>query len=321
MRYHPNVTYNDVVTALKQEEVLLHGRKSTSGDEGALLASSNRFSKQTCNNCGKRGHIMRQCKQAARSPAASSDKPLTPPSIPSNATRGASNFNYTCYNCGEKGHKKPDCTKERKPAVGAVSEVVEFSDEVDEVDIDSKKLYALAMGGQADFQCWVIDSGASRHMSFNRSLFNGSLIRLKSPVSVRVGNGTLLQADFVGTIQVKVKCEGSLSLVDLHNVLFVPDLHFNLFSITKCTEFGHSVTFVFNSVVMTTLDGVRFCDGHRKDGLWYLSEWTASINSPLPEIAMLSQVSNNSNQLWHKRFCHLGAENVSRASSIVEGMP
>ena len=292
MRYHPNVTYQDVVTALMQEELHTLRRKSTPDSEGALLASSNRFANHTCNNCGKKGHIARQCRKAPRGEAGSTSNSTIPPTPAGQAPLGASNFNHSCYNCGEKRHKKSECTKEPKPAVGAISEVIEVSEV--EIDGGSKRFYAMAVEKHAEVQSWLIDSGASRHMCHNQSLFKGPLLLLKTPIGVRVGNGSLLQATHVGKIGVNVRCESQVSMVELNDVLFVPNLHFNLFSISSCTRFGHSVTFVKDTVIMTTLDGVRFCEGHHVDDLWYLTEWTAQIDSISPEIAMVSHASSDS---------------------------
>jgi hypothetical protein len=61
-----------------------------------------------------------------------------------------------CYNCGMKGHYKFECRSPKK-----------------DVDSNDSSYVALHTEVQGENK-WVIDSGASNHMSFDRGLFSNS---------------------------------------------------------------------------------------------------------------------------------------------------
>ena len=75
---------------------------------------------------------------------------------------------------------------------------------------------------------WIVDSGASDHMTGNPQLFqsyspgNGNL-------SVRIADGTCSKVVGTGTIKVSKD-------IILHSVLLVPNLGCNLFSVSKLTR-------------------------------------------------------------------------------------
>ena len=67
---------------------------------------------------------------------------------------------------------------------------------------------------------WIIDTGASDHMTFDFKLFSNTT-SLSNPVNVTLPDGSLKPVTLVGDIQL------SPTLL-LHNVLFVPDFKYNL---------------------------------------------------------------------------------------------
>ncbi|XP_015163700.1 uncharacterized protein [Solanum tuberosum] len=83
---------------------------------------------------------------------------------------------------------------------------------------------------------WIIDSGATEHMSFNKDLFL-SLSPLPKAIFVQLPNSQ----------NVKVTHGGSVKLFTqmiLHDVLFVPNFHYNLLSVHKlCLQSGYHLTF------------------------------------------------------------------------------
>lgn len=74
---------------------------------------------------------------------------------------------------------------------------------------------------------WIVDSGAINHVCFDQSLFQNIV-----PISnsfVTLPNNFRIQVNFSGSIQL------SPSLI-LYNVLYVPQFHFNLLSVTSPTR-------------------------------------------------------------------------------------
>lgn len=70
---------------------------------------------------------------------------------------------------------------------------------------------------------WVVDSGASEHMIFDRSSFR-SYVELDEPRSVRFGNNQFREGFGVGEVLVESRIGDSVRLVLLKDVLYVPTL-------------------------------------------------------------------------------------------------
>lgn len=84
--------------------------------------------------------------------------------------------------------------------------------------------YGACMISKIDNCIWIIDSGATDHITFNKVLlFN--IKPLPIPYLVSILNG----------YKVKVSCTGSLHFLSftLHHVLYIPSFHYNLISISK----------------------------------------------------------------------------------------
>ena len=73
---------------------------------------------------------------------------------------------------------------------------------------------------------WILDTGATDHISFH--LANFTSYQSIVPIFVSLPNGSHLTASVSGTIVI------SPSLT-LYNVLYIPNFHVNLISVTKLT--------------------------------------------------------------------------------------
>ncbi|KAK0606654.1 hypothetical protein LWI29_002135 [Acer saccharum] len=151
---------------------------------------------------------------------------------------------------------------------------------------------------------WIVDSGASDHMTGNATLFN-----TYSPSS---GNLMVLIAD--GSLS-KVAGIGLVTITDdltLKSMLLVPNLTCNLMSISKLTKDLNCVTnFFSNRCEFQDLELGRMI-GKAKEcaGLYLLNgpnnpkeqvQAASSVSSPIPPA-----LSNNNSaiMLWHYRLGH-----------------
>ena len=80
---------------------------------------------------------------------------------------------------------------------------------------------------QESLSKWVVDSAATDHMCKDRSSIR-NLKKLKRNKNVKVGNGEYVQAQFEGTVKLKVRCGYKMTVFKLSNVLYVPELKYNL---------------------------------------------------------------------------------------------
>uniref|UniRef100_A0A2N9H3N1 Integrase catalytic domain-containing protein n=1 Tax=Fagus sylvatica TaxID=28930 RepID=A0A2N9H3N1_FAGSY len=144
---------------------------------------------------------------------------------------------------------------------------------------------------------WVIDSGASDHMTGNSSLLS-NISDPCSPFSVTVANGTKTPVQGIGTV--------STPNLTFSNVLYLPEFPFNLLSVHKLTVALHcSIAFFPSYCVFQDLKTKRMIGGgFEKDGLYYFRPFHTSIPS-----ALRSSVSPYQ---WHCRLGHPSFLNLQK---------
>ena len=96
-----------------------------------------------------------------------------------------------------------------------------------------------AADGSIPSNQWILDSGASRHMCNESELFV-SFRSLNSPQPVKLGDGREITGTGSGSVYLKLKLGVTVHLKD---VLLVPRLNTNFFSIKQCTGMGHEAIF------------------------------------------------------------------------------
>jgi hypothetical protein len=121
---------------------------------------------------------------------------------------------------------------------------------------------------------WVIDSGASDHMTGNSSLLSHTSSPC-SPSFVTVANGTKTPVQGKGTV--------TTSDLTLSDVLYLPEFPFNLLSVHKLTlALNCSVAFYPSHCEFQDLKTKRMIGGgFVKDGLYYFQPSSTSIPSAL----------------------------------------
>jgi transposase InsO family protein len=142
---------------------------------------------------------------------------------------------------------------------------------------------------------WVIDSGASDHMTGNSSLLSHTSSPC-SPSFVTVANGTKTPVQGKGTV--------TTSDLTLSDVLYLPQFPFNLLSVHKLTlALNCSVAFYPSHCEFQDLKTKRMIGGgFVKDGLYYFQPSSTSVPSALH--------STNSPYQWHCRLGHPSSVNL-----------
>uniref|UniRef100_A0A2N9FV09 Integrase catalytic domain-containing protein n=1 Tax=Fagus sylvatica TaxID=28930 RepID=A0A2N9FV09_FAGSY len=142
---------------------------------------------------------------------------------------------------------------------------------------------------------WVIDSGASDHMTGNSSLLSHTSSPC-SPSFVTVANGTKTPIQGKGTV--------TTSDLTLSDVLYLPEFPFNLLSVHKLTlALNCSVAFYPSHCEFQDLKTKRMIGGgFVKDGLYYFQPSSTSIPSAFH--------STNSPYQWHCRLGHPSSVNL-----------
>ena len=118
---------------------------------------------------------------------------------------------------------------------------------------------------------WILDSGASDHLSDNKDFFSSLTITSPLPMITLV-NGSQTMAKRIGSTCL-------LPSVPLTYVLYIPDFPFNLISINKLThDLNCLITFSDNFVTLHDQSIRRTIGiGHEFQGLFHLSSPSSSI--------------------------------------------
>ena len=257
----------------------------------------------------------------------------------------------TCNWCGGRGHWAPDCPQKKlgKPRSGAPLEkaaaasdkapssgssggggaVGTWTCDANFAEVTTALSARVSAGAAPDF--WIVDSGASSHMSGTRSLFS-ELVPPPTAVIVRLADSHAVPAEGVGVVG------------PLRDVLFVPGLTANLISVSKLVSSGFSVVFEGSECrIITTATGAVIASGRQSSGIYKLkfvlgtsqppsaAAASAIVASPHQPVATVppvvvnpsGDVPDSSSYLasatvpdavsrWHQRLGHVSVSSVRR---------
>ena len=144
---------------------------------------------------------------------------------------------------------------------------------------------------------WIVDSGATDHMSGNRGLFK-TLRLCPENLRVKVANGVVTKVAGIGSVLLTEHLE-------VHNVLFVPALTCNLISVSKLIK-GKRCRVIFDEIGCTFQDlnsGRTIGNSKEWDGLYYLEGSNRRKRGANKALAS-SHCNNEDVLLWHQRLGH-----------------
>jgi gag-polypeptide of LTR copia-type len=163
-----------------------------------------------------------------------------------------------CSTCKGTGHHESDCPKKngekQRHATLASAHV-------------SMKEDPQANMAKVDVE-WIVDSGATHHMCNQQDNFS-TIREMEGNTEISLGDSSKLGINLEGTVELNLKHTKGFTECDLKDVLCVPNMARNLFSVTTCMKQGNNV--IFNSEKMeckiTNRRGVQIGRAHLKNGL------------------------------------------------------
>jgi len=169
---------------------------------------------------------------------------------------------------------------------------------------------------------WIMDSGASHHMTSHRDWFQ-TYYPFQTPLPIELGNNAVIHAQGKGTIKMQLDVYGkSISDNTLTDVLYAPELGKNLFSIWRAMKHGLSVHFKNERAAIvddSTHKAVMTASPHNSlfhvNGDVIVPSGTASVASTLetaaPKMAFATATSAiDTMTLWHRRLGHIGESSI-----------
>jgi len=200
-----------------------------------------------------------------------------------------------CYHCQKKGHYKRDCRLLKKEKDQGKKDQGKSQDKE---TVPSDKKYAVvakAAHARASGQSWLIDSGASYHMTSKREwIINYKAYGNKIPILV--GNSDYLYALGAGTIAATSIVDGEKISVELKNVQYVPGISDNLFSQGAADSNGISVVTKNGKIRLLAGEKTIMIGNRGESNLYWLNL----------QVEMRANVARAERTLeeWHKALGH-----------------
>lgn len=226
------------------------------------------------------------------------------------------NFKGNCHYCDKPGHYKRDCRKYKadlnsgkaKQGEGSQSKNAFMTDETQSAFVGSSQIIPENE--------WIIDSGASCHMTFERHHFKN--LSETPGERVYMGDGRYAEVEGRGDIQISLRIHERKANAELLNVAYVPSFKRNLFSVTSSQSRGYSFLFEKSQVKIYKNHDLRGTGSLRR-GLFILDSFqeTSSLQFSLNSVHTLSD-----KELWHKRYGHLnyGSLQGLQKNQMVKGL-
>jgi len=164
---------------------------------------------------------------------------------------------------------------------------------------------------------WILDSGATHHMSSQRELFTNFKTHT---ASISIANGGTIKATGIGEIWITVwNCKGDGTPICLQEVLYVPEQGANNLVSVRCIQQA-GTTVLFGSgpkqEASIRFDGDEIAIAElRKNSYLLLAEAQGTGRScEKDSVANTTGQGKGSGTLmqWHQRLGHLGFDDVKR---------
>lgn len=207
-----------------------------------------------------------------------------------------------CFFCKKRGHQKKDCLKHKqwlqkksegnKPSANMVSGI-DF----------------VFLTGSSPPGSWIVDSGATCHISNNKKFFKSIDYSVKESVSVANGDPVYSEGKGVCLLEV-FNSGGQKSTIAIQDVFYIPAITCNILSVKKVTDKGFKVNFSQNVCkVFKNEQEIFAANLNSRTNLYIIKQ---------PEVLYLSVNAcdkKKCHHYWHRVFGHRDPEAVKKISS------
>ena len=218
-----------------------------------------------------------------------------------------------CYGCGEAGHFRRDCPKRMDHSSCPCT--THNAKPVEEEQSDSEPeraggAFAASARSPTGTARWLVDSGASSHMTWRKELLQ-DYQELDKPEKVSLGDGRTVEAIGIGNVDLKMSFKVSEpKKCMMYRVLYVPKLACNLFSVRAAVSKGNSVNFGSTKCWIRSSTGALLGMGSLMD-----KQYRLECEPVVQQHASVAFETGNSTNLWHQRIGHLSEQRLKEMVS------
>jgi gag-polypeptide of LTR copia-type/GAG-pre-integrase domain len=184
---------------------------------------------------------------------------------------------------------------------------------------------------------WLVDSGASHIMSSCHDWFC-QYTPLAKPIKVVLGDNSAIPTVGIGRLFIRMYTGSQWIHAILHDILYIPDLHRNLLSVSHFDRRGHEVCFADHGCQLHDKSKNLICIGHLRGNLYTMDIKVAGTKTthvahidefPLEGMELsdftptaFANMAHADLATWHRRFGHMHTDAITHMleKGMVTGM-
>lgn len=129
-------------------------------------------------------------------------------------------------------------------------------------------------------------------------------LRSSSIKDITTANNSKMAVAGVGDIELKLQNGNDVRVVDVKEVLYIPDLTANLLSVNCITKNKNSVEFVQNECRIYDSDGMMLSSASLINNVYKLN------GSHIPMLSLIATENICDVNIWHRRFGHVNISDL-----------
>lgn len=231
---------------------------------------------------------------------------------PYTGNQKSSKSKFKCYNCNKKGHFAKDCRAPKKQSTnkgnknnGKYSKATNDNDQGGAFNTEVNSELEVLIGNLET--TWLMDSGASRHMSPNRNFF--ASLHETNDLAVHLGNNEQLAVKGIGTIHIEKWVDGKWCNGILEEVWYVPGLRRNLFSEGAVTKKGFTIVKGNTKAEIFEDDKLVGSATRDKNNLYKMLIRAKAVTHEA------NTVTSGTLKEWHERLGHINTRSLKQLFS------
>jgi gag-polypeptide of LTR copia-type len=161
---------------------------------------------------------------------------------------------------------------------------------------------------------WLVDSGATSHMTWDRALFTTFTV-IEPPIPVTIANGMSIPCRGIGTVELHQDDQTTPSRITIQNVRYMPDLNVNLLSVSKLEDRDIYVASRPGFLDLVR-DGKTLATAWRNGGSYVLELGSKNCQR---ETAFTTKDDAVTWDVLHARLAHVGDQLITQMDGVVDG--